>query len=596
MVPGRSCSADVCTPAPFVLSIESVPCADWPRKSVQALLPADLGPTRGLSPQYAVPNVLYCGDNLRVLREEIRPESVDLVYLDPPFNSQEDYGVIYREADGSKAAAQVSVFEDTWTWNEMSALAHYQTVTAGGPVGQALQAFRALLDEGNMLAYLSMMAPRLAELRNVFKPTGSLYLHCDDTASHYLKLLLDAVFGPRGFRAQIIWKRTTSHNDARRTFGDVVDTIFYYVKSDAAPFWPQYGAYSAHYLASKYRYVDDDGRRYRLSDLRSPHPRPNLTYDYKGFKPHPNGWAVSREKMKALDEAGRLEFPRKPEGRIQLRRYLDERKGMPIHNVWDDIRPINAMAAERLGYPTQKPKALLERIIAASSKEGDVVLDPFCGCGTTIDAAQGLKRQWIGIDVTHLAISVIRSRLKNEYPDQDLDIRIAWLPTKEVEARKLAGEDPFQFQCWVLGELGINPLYQKKGADRGVDGRLFFFEAGSESKTPVQIVFSVKGGKLSPAFVRDLAGVVQRERAAIGVLVTLERPTREMVKEAASVAPFRSRDGSLYPGLQILTVKDILEGARVEHPPGRSLSFPDARMARAAAAAASARQTSLKFG
>lgn len=543
-----------------------------------------------------MPNILYCGDNLRVLREEIRPESVDLVYLDPPFNSQEDYSVIYREADGSKPAAQVQVFEDTWQWNEMSALAFYQTVSAGGTVSDALQGFEKLLGKGRMLAYLSMMAPRLVELHGALKTTGSLYLHCDPAASHYLKVLLDAVFGPARFRNELVWQRTSAHNDPSR-YGRVHDVLLFYVKGTDWTWNEQFDAPDADYFKSHDFERDSEGRLYRKRDLTAPaHGQESGQYEWKGRRP-PRGrmWSYTEDNMRRLEGEGRVVYTKT--GMPRLKIYAEALKGVPYQDVW--ARPdlwLNSGSGERLGYPTQKPKALLERIIRASSNEGDVVLDPFCGCGTTIDAAQGLKRQWIGIDVTHLAISVIRSRLKNEYPD--VDVRVAWIPTSEAEARKLAAEDPFQFQCWVLGELGINPLYQKKGADRGVDGRLFFFEAGgAASTTPAQIVFSVKGGgHLTPAFVRDLAGVVQRERAQIGVLVTLEKPTREMVKEAASAAPFRAKDGSLYPGLQLLTVKDILEGGRVEHPAGRSLSFPDAKMARAAAAAAAAQQPSLKFG
>ncbi|MCA1651252.1 MAG: site-specific DNA-methyltransferase, partial [Acidobacteria bacterium] len=390
-------------------------------------------------------NRLYYGDNLDVLRRHVDDESVDLVYLDPPFNSNASYNVLFAERDGTQAAAQIKAFEDTWRWDQGAARAYEGVVEAGGQASQVMQAFRTFLGENDMLAYLAMMAPRLIELRRVLKPTGSIYLHCDDTASHYLKLLLDAVFSPRNFRAAIVWKRTTAHNDARRTFGDVVDVILYYVRTDSATFNRQFGAYDQTYLDSKYRHLDTAGRRYRLSDLRSPHPRPNLTYDYKGHKPHPNGWAVSLDKMKELDRAGRLEFPRTQGGRIQLRRYLDERAGMPVSNVWDDIRPINAMAQERLGYPTQKPEALLERIIQASSNEGDSVLDPFCGCGTTIAAAQKLNRRWIGIDITNLAITLIRGRLADTFEGRAV-YEVIGEPVSLPDAAQLAHDDPYQLR------------------------------------------------------------------------------------------------------------------------------------------------------
>jgi len=536
-----------------------------------------------------------------VLREEIVSESVDLVYLDPPFNSQENYGVIYKEADGRKAAAQVQVFEDTWHWNEMSSMAFFQTVSGGGKVADALNAFQVLLGESDMLAYLSMMAARLVELHRVLKPTGSLYLHCDPAASHYLKVLLDSIFGATNFRNEIIWLRSKNPKGSQhrmKRYSPFTDSLLYYVKSSAAPIYLDRirEPLGSEALAKKYPYSDDHGPYADGPILRSASmgPRANLVYEYKGFTPGPAGWRVKKPLLEKIDQAGNLNWT--GTGVRRKLRPKETEKGRPIGSFWGDIPPLNSQARERLGYPTQKPKVLLERVIKASTDEGDIVLDPFCGCGTTIDAAQGLQRQWIGIDVTHLAIGVIRSRLKNQYPNQDLGIRMGWMPTTEDDARTLADEDPFGFQCWVLGECGINPLYQKRGADRGVDGRLFFFEAGSASMTPSQIVFSVKGGKLSPSFVRDLSGVVKREKAQIGVLVTMEKPTREMIKEAASAPPIKARDGSLYPSLQVLTVKQILDGYRVEHPAGRSLSFPDAKMAKAAAIASASEQPSLKFG
>jgi len=507
-------------------------------------------------------NRLYYGDNLDVLRRHVEDESVDLVYLDPPFNSNASYNVLFAEHDGTQAASQIKAFEDTWKWDEDAARSYENVVESGGHASQAMQAFRALLGDSDMMAYLAMMAPRLVELRRVLGSNGSLYLHCDDTASHYLKLLLDAVFGPRSFRMQIVWKRTTSHNDARRNFGDVVDIILYYAKSDAPLFIPQFGAYSEEYLASKYYHVDSAGRRYRLSDLRSPHPRPNLTYDYKGFKPHPNGWAVSLAKMEDLDRSGRLEFPRKPDGRIQLRRYLDERKGMPVHNVWDDIRPINSMAQERLGYPTQKPEALLERIIKTSSNEGDVVLDPFCGCGTTIAAAQKLNRRWIGIDITNLAITLIRSRLTDTFAGT-ATYEVIGEPVSLPDAANLAAVDPYQFQWWALGLVGARPVEQKKGADKGIDGRIHFHVGDGKTR---QIILSVKAGKLHATHVRDLRGVMDREKADMGVLISLEEPTGLMRKEAASAGFYASPWGK-HARLQLVTVEDLLTGKTIDRPP-----------------------------
>lgn len=335
-------------------------------------------------------NHLYYGDNLDVLRQHIASESVDLVYLDPPFNSNATYNVLFAEHTGEKAASQIKAFEDTWSWDEEAARTYFETAQAGGEVANALRAFYTLLGESNMMAYLAMMAPRLVELRRVLKPTGSLYLHCDPTASHYLKLLMDAVFGPANFRSDITWQRTNIHNDAKR-WSPIADTLLYYSRGNSPTWNPQRLPLSDKHVESKYRSVDADGRRYTLSDMRSPNPRPNLMYEWRGFKPHPNGWAYSQVTMAKLDAEGRIWYPSDKTKRPRLKRYLDERPGVVVGNIWTDIPPINSQAQERLGYPTQKPEALLERIINASSNEGDVVLDPFCGCGTAIAVAQRLK-------------------------------------------------------------------------------------------------------------------------------------------------------------------------------------------------------------
>ena len=414
-----------------------------------------------------------------------------------------------------------------------------------------------------MLAYLAMMAPRLIELKRVLKEAGSLYLHCDQTASHYLKVLLDGVFGVRGFRSEIIWKRTTAHNDARRNFGIVSDCIFYYAKGESPVFNQQFRQHDTQYLADKYRHLDSDGRRYMADNLRSPNPRPNLTYEYKGFKPHPNGWAVSLERMKKLDEEGRLIFPRQPTGKIRVKRYLDESKGMPLSNVWEDIAPINSQAQERLGYPTQKPEALLDRIIATSSNPGDVVVDPFCGCGTAVASAEKLGRRWIGIDITHLAINLVRTRLRDAHGDS-VNFDVVGEPVSVSGAEKLAAEDPYQFQWWALGLVGARPVEQKKGADRGIDGRIYFHDEGASGKTK-QTILSVKAGHVTVSQVRDLVGVLDRERAQIGVLISFEEATKPMRKEAASAGIYESPWGK-HPRVQLLTVAELLDGKRIDMP------------------------------
>ena len=510
-----------------------------------------------------MPNALYYGDNLDVLRESIASDSVDLVYLDPPFNSQANYNVLFKGPSGKGADAQIEAFEDTWHWGEGAERAYTEVLASEHThAAELLSAMRSFLGENDVMAYLAMMAVRLIELHRVLKPTGSLYLHCDPTASHYLKILLDGIFGAVNFRNEIVWKRTTSHNDAKNKFPDVSDTLLFYAKSPASKFYRQYGSYTDAYLASKYYHVDGNGRRYRLSDLRSPHPRPNLMYEYKGHKPHPNGWAVSPDRMAELDAKGLLEFPRKQGGRIQLRRYLDERAGMPITTIWDDIRPINAMAQERLGYPTQKPVALLERIIRASSNEGDLVLDPFCGCGTTIHAAQKLGRQWIGIDVTHLAISLIERRLKDAFPG--IAFEVHGTPKDLESAIDLARRDKYQFQWWAVSLVDARPYGgKKKGADTGIDGILFF---RSDKDKTEKVLVSVKGGEnIGVGAVRELIAVVEREKAAVGVLISLALPTRAMEREA-SAAGFFETPFEKVPKIQIVTLAELFQGIRPRIP------------------------------
>lgn len=512
-------------------------------------------------------NQLYYGDNLDVLRRHIKDESVDLIYLDPPFNSNANYNVLFAAKDGTESAAQIQAFEDTWEWDADAARQYAETVEVGGTVSDALQAFRQLVGTNDMLAYLTMMAPRLVELRRVLRPTGSLYLHCDPTASHHLKLLLDAVFGPESFRNEIIWKRTTSHNNVRNRFGDETDTILYYAKGPRPTFNLQYRSYSDEYIKSHYSQVDADGRRFTTRDLRNPGIRPNLHYEYKGYKPHPNGWAFTIEKMREYDEKGLLYFPSDPSGRIRLKRYLDEMPGTPMGTVWDDILPLNSQAAERLGYPTQKPVALLERIISASSNPDDVVLDPFCGCGTTIDAAEKLGRRWIGIDITHLAVGLIKARLLDTHGEGISETyEVIGEPTTVEGAAELAADEPFQFQAWALGLVGARTEDSaRKGADRGIDGKLYFHD-GKIGKTET-IIFSVKAGGVTVSHVRDLIGVVTREKAAIGVLLSMNEPTKPMRKEAADAGFYTSPwDGEKYPRIQLLTVGEILAGNAVQRP------------------------------
>ena len=514
-------------------------------------------------------NFLYYGDNLDILRRYVKDESVDLVYLDPPFNSSANYNVLFAEKDGSRSSAQFKAFEDTWGWGIEAEGSYRGVVEHGGTPSQAMQAFRQLLGTNDMLAYLAMMAPRLMELHRVLKPTGSIYLHCDPTASHYLKMLMDAVFGPRYFMNEIIWKRTTAHNTASRRLGVITDSILVYTKSSQYTFHPPTQAHGKQYLDAFYRHVESDGRRYRLDKIERNAAlgiRPNLIYDYKGYTPQ-YGWMMVREKLEAFDRQGKLVWNGK--GRPLRKIYLDEVDAPKIANLWTDIPPIPASALERLGYPTQKPEALLERIIHASSNEGDVVLDPFCGCGTAVAAAQKLKRRWVGIDVTHIAITLIKSRLLDAFgSDIVKTYKVIGEPTTLSEAKALAevDNDKYQFQWWSLGLVGARPVEQKKGADHGIDGRLYFHDdASGETK---QVIFSVKGGHTDVSHVRDLRGVIDREKAQIGVLITLQDPpTGPMKAEAASAGFYDSPWDGKHPRLQILTIKDLLEGKRVDMPP-----------------------------
>ncbi len=552
-------------------------------------------------------NLLFYGDNLEVLRLHVKDESVDMVYLDPPFNSNQDYNVLFGRREGHPAAAQIRAFEDTWGWDQAAARAYEETVEAGGDVSKALQSFWTLLGPSDMLAYLAMMAPRLVELRRVLKPTGCIYLHCDPTASHYLKLLMDAVFGAANFRAEIVWKRSGAHSDAkqgRKAHGRIHDILLFYTRGPEWTWNTIYTRYDEEYVERHYPYVDEEtGRRFQPDNLTAARPGGDTSYqwrikrhgggswvtdrneeyrtpikgwEYRGVAP-PAGryWAYSAENMRAFDREGRIYYTRN--GSPRYKRFLDEMPGVPLQDIWTDIPPINSQAAERLGYPTQKPQALLDRIIASSSSAGSVVLDPFCGCGTAVASAQKLGRRWLGIDITHLAINLIRHRLTDTYgPQIDATYEVIGEPVTVDGAEILAAEDPYQFQFWALGLVGARPHEEKKGADKGIDGRLYFHDEGVGGKTK-QVIISVKAGNTGPAHVRDLRGVIDREKAQIGVLVTMQEPTQKMREEAASAGFYDSPWGK-HPRIQIITVGELLEGKRIDYPAttGSNVTFKKA--------------------
>ncbi|MCI0342889.1 MAG: restriction endonuclease [Planctomycetales bacterium] len=507
----------------------------------------------------------------------MKDETVDLVYLDPPFNSNQDYNVLFAEQPGKRSAAQIRAFEDTWTWDVGAEAAYVEVVEGGGKVADALRAFRTFLGESDMMAYLAMMAPRLVELRHVLKPTGSIYLHCDPTASHYLKMLLDGIFDPRRFRSEIVWKRSSAHSDTkqgRRQHGRIHDILFFYTRGDSWGWTPVYTPYDPEYVEQFYRHVEEGtGRRYRLGDLTGPGgaAKGNPRYEVMGVTRY---WRYTEQKMRELIRLGRVVQTR-PGTVPQYKRYLDEMPGVPLQDVWTDLKPIGAQAAERLGYPTQKPESLLERIVRAGSEEGATVLDPFCGCGTAIAVAQRLGRRWVGVDITHLAVGLIKHRLQDAHGlVAGKDYQVVGEPADLAGAARLAGEDPYQFQCWSLGLVGARSADIKKGADRGVDGRLYFHDEKGSAKTK-EIVFSVKGGHTGAGDVRDLRGVVEREGAAIGVLISLQEPTAPMRAEAAKAGFYESPTyRKKYPRLQPLSIANLLDGRRIEYPPSRYVDVP----------------------
>ncbi|MFN5516180.1 MAG: DNA methyltransferase [Cyanobacteriota bacterium] len=525
-------------------------------------------------------NQLFYGDNLEVLRRHIRDESVDLCYIDPPFNSKRNYNQIYNNV-GKEDQAQAQAFVDTWTWDDHAnqGLAEIQENYQGRFTSQSIDLITGLtkvLGRGSLLAYLVSMTLRIAEIHRVLKPTGSFYLHCDPTASHYLKIILDSIFCSQGgdYKNEIVWRRQTAHSDARKKFCDVCDVIFYYVKSFRSKFYPQYSDHDESYVQKFYRHDANDGRgRYRLSDMTSPNPRPNMMYEWMGF-PYPGkGWRYQKETMQELHNQNRIYYPLNSDGtynikkRPQLKRYLDEQEGSIITNMWTDIQSLSPQASERLGYPTQKPEALLERIIKASSNEGDIILDAYCGCGTTIAVAERLNRPWIGIDITYQSISLILKRLEDSFGPKVLDkIQLNGIP-KDLESAQALALKPDdrtrkEFEKWAVLTYSNNRavINTKKGADQGVDGVAYF---QGDKDDPEKIIFQVKSGKVKSGDIRDLQGTMTLQQAAIGILITLQNPTKDMIQTAKTAGIYQSRYMSQsVDKIQIVTVQDIIENKR----------------------------------
>jgi DNA modification methylase len=512
-------------------------------------------------------NKLYYGDNLKVLREEIDSNSIDLVYLDPPFISSRAYKTVVNEGSRMGPPSRILGFDDAWSWDYEAERLYLELLSDGAPsaLKSILGSMRELLGGGDVLAYLTMMAARLVELRRALKATGSLYLHCDPAVSHYLRIILDAIFGPKNFRNEIIWQRTAARNDVRSRFGWNHDVVLFYSSSAKAEFNRLTMPHSAEDRA-RFQYDDHDGRGpYRHAALDSPNLRPNLTYDYKEYSAPRNGWRVSIEEMERLDAEGRLVFPKKPGARIRRKVYLSEQEGVPVGDVWTDIAPINSQAAERLGYPTQKPLSLLERIIKASSNPGDLILDPFCGCGTAVDAAQKLGRRWIGIDITTIAIDLIDARLRHTYGEaiQD-DYEILGIPVDMAGARALFERSPFEFERWCI-MLVDGQLNEKQAGDQGIDGviRIPIDAQGSSHR----VLVSVKGSSINLKHVRELVRIVDSQKAAMGLLVTMTPPTVALLEAASQFGTYRYPiNGTTYPRIQIITVQELLQEARPKLP------------------------------
>ena len=515
-------------------------------------------------------NVLYYGDNLHILRKYIPDGSVDLIYLDPPFNSKATYNVLYKERTGEMSEAQIAAFEDTWRWGLESEKA-LQEIFESPIAPSAVKDFMSVMPKflgkkTDMAAYLTMICVRLLELRRVLKDTGCIYLHCDPTASHYLKIVMDAIFGVVNFRNEIVWKRadTVKGNigQGSRFFDRNTDSLLFYAKADSNIFNPIFKGYSQEYIETSYRHVEPQtGRRYQLISMTAPggSAKGNPKYEIMGVT---RFWRYSKGKMQSLIDAS-LVIQSRPGVVPRRKLYLDEGKGVSVQSLWDDVPALHSQAAERLGYPTQKPEVLLERIIQASSNEGDIVLDPFCGCGTALVVAQRLNRKWIGIDITHLAISIMKWRLEKIFPN--IQYKVIGEPKDLAGAKELADQNKYQFQWWAVSLVGGQPYGdKKKGADTGIDGYLYFMDEKNKVK---KAIIQVKAGGVSVSQIRDLIGVVQREQAGIGVFLCLESVTKPMQMEADSQGFYHSPLGKDYPKIQILTIEQLLEGKKPDIPP-----------------------------
>ena len=533
-------------------------------------------------------NGLLYGDCLTFLREW-KWDLVDLIYLDPPFNSNRSYNAIYKDATGRPLPAQIEAFCDMWQLdgNSERALQNLPKLVNSQGVSQVvvdiLRTWANTLRNTHpqLLAYLIYMTERFICLKSILKPTGSLYLHCDPTASHYLKITLDAIFDHQNFRNEITWKRATSTQKGSqhepRQWGNNTDIIFFYSKSEKYKIKP-YRPLTEEEIEAKFNKTDEKGRKYQDDSahiFNSPWTgkRPTLCYEWRGFfPPHPSGWRFSKERLEYEYRRGRIVI--KENGKLERRRYIEDHPGIKPGNLWDDIPP--ALGDERLGYPTQKPMALLERIIQASSNKGDLVLDPFCGCGTTIEAAHNLERRWIGIDIAiHAVKRVSAVRLEDHLGLlAGRDYVLDGIPKDLEGARALWEQDPWQFQKWAVEQVG-GFVTSKRTADGGIDGRLWFAGEGNRLE---EMILEVKGGKPNIQFVRALAGVRQQRKAAMAGLILLQSPSpvqrRNFEREMAGAGSVEVL-GSSYARLQLLTVEEILAGKRFQTPGVAGKTSPD---------------------
>lgn len=511
--------------------------------------------------------------------EQMKGQSVDLIYLDPPFNSSQTYNLMYRTLTGRPVPEQAEAFFDTWQmtqdqWamlDEMPILVNkYDISTECGELWKTwLYALRDT--QPKLLSYLLYMLRRLMQMKSILKTNGSIYLHCDPTASHYLKVLMDGIFGHQNFRSEIIWKRTSAHNSAKR-YGPVHDTILFYTKSDDYTWNPAYQPLPQETIDAWYNNVEaNTGRRFNRADMTAAGKRTGSSgRAWRGIDVTAKGrhWAIpgfvgdvvkgleTTDALDALDKAGRLFWPKREGGMPMLKRYLDESKGIPALDVITDIDKLNNVSAERLGYQTQKPVELLDRIIRASSHEGDIVFDPFCGCGTTVYAAHEAHRRWLGCDIAVLAVDLVAQTIYKRYGlKEGEDFHVTGIPTSVDGAELLFNEDPQEFQAWAVQRVGGLPM-KSKSNDRGIDGRLYY-----EAKPSMRsMVLQVKGGKnIGPTDIRDLRGVLEREKTVdLAGFISLAEPSKAMRREAIEAGVFVHNDVP-YPRIQMLTIKQILE-------------------------------------